>query len=163
MSGNLHSTDSHNQKKIYYAIGGLIALGFLIALLPFVLRGGGQAPDLNVRLIAKIDDDLPWSFKPSQAIFNAQIGETIKTFYIAKNVSPQTTAGQAVFHVSPPEAAIYISKIECFCFRKQELASGEEADMSLIFFVDPEIRSDPETRDLRNISFTYSFSYYEES
>jgi cytochrome c oxidase assembly protein subunit 11 len=43
---------------------------------------------------------------------------------------------QAIPSVSPPEAAQYFHKIECFCFTQQVLDPGAQLDMPLQFVID---------------------------
>ena len=57
----------------------------------------------------------------------------------------------------PAAAAPYFSKIECFCFTEQTLKGGESVDMPVVFFVDPKIKEDLDTRDLAEITLSYTF------
>ena len=72
-------------------------------------------------------------------------------------MSARETTGQAVFNVSPTQAGKYFNKIECFCFTEQTLKPGETVDMPVVFFVDPKIKQDPDTRDIDEITLSYTF------
>ena len=149
-----------NHSTLYYLLGGFFAAVLLLLL---YLSGGLNAPasdEIRIRMSGSISDDLPWDFHPSKSIFNFKIGEQVKIFYTATNVSSQDTKGIAEFRVTPPEIAIYVSKLECFCFREQNLEPGQSAELPVVFFIDPEIRNDPDTKNLNSVNFHYTFHYY---
>ena len=127
------------------------------------LRVSGDAPGavsataIGVRFDANIEPTLPWLFEPKQAVIRIEPGARTTIAYRAKNLSARTTVGQAVFNVTPAQAGQYFSKIECFCFTEQTLKPGQEVDMPVVFFVDPKLRTDPTTRDIDEITLSYTF------
>lgn len=100
---------------------------------------------------------LPWEFKPSQRKLVVAPGETALAFYTAKNTADRPIIGMAVYHVQPPEAGIYFNKIQCFCFEEQMLNPGEEIDMPVLFFIDPDIVDDPRLDGVDDITLSYYF------
>ena len=84
-------------------------------------------------------------------------GARIQILYRATNLSARTTTGQAIFNVTPGAAGKYFNKIECFCFTEQTLKPGQTVDMPVIFFVDPKIRDDEDTRAIDEITLSYTF------
>ena len=54
-------------------------------------------------------------------------------------------------------AAPYFNKIECFCFTEQTLKAGQTVDMPVVFYVDPRIKDDPDTKNIDEITLTYTF------
>ena len=118
---------------------------------------GAVAGQIGVRFDANINADLPWKFEPEQETVSIAPGARTQIFYKATNLTARTTTGQAVFNVSPEIAGPYFSKIECFCFTEQTLKPGQSVDMPVVFFVDPKIREDKDTKDIDEITLSYTF------
>jgi cytochrome c oxidase assembly protein subunit 11 len=118
---------------------------------------GAVAGQIGVRFDANINSALPWKFEPVQETVRIAPGAKTQIFYRATNLTARTTTGQAVFNVSPEIAAPYFSKIECFCFSEQTLKGGQSVDMPVVFFVDPGIMKDPDTRNIDEITLSYTF------
>ena len=101
--------------------------------------------------------NLPWTFAPVDHEVKVHVGEESLIHYRATNNGTTPITGTATFNVTPAKAGIYFQKIQCFCFTEQTLAAGESADMPVSFFVDPDIAKDPNTRDVQNITLSYTF------
>lgn len=100
---------------------------------------------------------MPWKFTPQQREVNVLPGETALAFYKARNTSPRDIVGMATYSVVPEKAAPYFNKIQCFCFEEQKLSAGEEVDMPVFFFIDPDFASDPLMRNVDDIILNYTF------
>ncbi len=118
---------------------------------------GAVAGQIGVRFDANISPTLPWKFAPEQTAVRIQPGARTTVSYRATNLTARTTTGTATFNVSPAQAGQYFSKIECFCFTEQTLKPGESVRMPVVFFVDPKLRTDPATRDIDEITLSYTF------
>ena len=118
---------------------------------------GAVAGEIGVRFDANIDPALPWKFEPEQATVRIQPGARTTVSYRATNLTARSTTGTATFNVSPAQAGQYFSKIECFCFTEQTLRPGQRVSMPVVFFVDPKLRTDPATRDIDEITLSYTF------
>jgi cytochrome c oxidase assembly protein subunit 11 len=68
-----------------------------------------------------------------------------------------SVTARATYNVTPHSAGQYFNKLECFCFQDRVLAPGEEADLPVVFFVDPDFASDPETRGLDTLTLSYTY------
>jgi cytochrome c oxidase assembly protein subunit 11 len=112
---------------------------------------------ITVRFDANTSGGLPWDFKPVQRDVIMKIGETKLIKYEAKNGTSQPTAGRALFNVTPQAAGAYFNKVECFCFTDTVLKPGEDLEMPVVFFVDPEIVNAPELKGVNTITLSYTF------
>lgn len=113
--------------------------------------------EVAVRFDANVNPDLPWRFAPVRRQVEVRLGEETLIHYAAANLADQPVSGTAAFNVSPDAAARYFNKIECFCFTEQTLAPGQEVSMPVLFYIDPAIADDPDARDIRKITLSYTF------
>ncbi len=112
---------------------------------------------VKVHFDANVAANLPWTFEPVQSSLNVKVGENTLAYYKATNMSDKVTVGTAVFNVTPDAAGPHFNKVQCFCFTEQRLEPGQSVEMPVSFFVDPTFVSDEETRDLPELTLSYSF------
>ena len=118
---------------------------------------GAVAGQVKVQFDANVHPGLPWRFEPEQIAVNVAPGARTQIFYRAQNLSARPITGQAVYNVTPDTVGKYFKKIECFCFTEQTLKAGEKVDMPVVFFVDPAIEKDPDTKNVHEITLSYTF------
>jgi len=111
---------------------------------------------VKVRFDANVAGGLPWRFEPEQNSIEVKIGEVVTVKYRVVNQSARETVGIASYNVSPATVGAYFSKINCFCFTDQRLEAGEKRDMTVVFFVAPDIVRDSEQDDLDTITLSYT-------
>ncbi|KAI5949921.1 COX11 [Candida jiufengensis] len=112
---------------------------------------------IRVQFTCQSSGILPWKFTPLQREVYIVPGETALAFYRAKNLSNEDIIGMATYSITPENAAAYFNKIQCFCFEEQRLSAGEEVDMPVFFFIDPDFAKDPGMRSIDDIVLHYSF------
>ena len=117
----------------------------------------GQYNNIQIRFDSNISPDLNWEFKAPKQEIIVQPGVQEIIYYTAKNLSDKASTGTAVFNVSPPKAGGVFMKVDCFCFVKQTLNPGEEVKMPVSFYVDPSINDDENTKNLKEITLSYTF------
>jgi cytochrome c oxidase assembly protein subunit 11 len=118
---------------------------------------GAIAGQVGVRFDANTHPGLPWRFEPEQTRVTVAPGAQTKIFYRATNLSARTITAQAAYNVSPDQVGKYFKKIQCFCFTEQTLKPGQTVDMPVLFFVDPAIEKDPDTKGIDEITLSYTF------
>ncbi|GAA5814414.1 hypothetical protein MFLAVUS_007910 [Mucor flavus] len=112
---------------------------------------------IRVTFESNTSDTLPWTFKPEVREVYVVPGETALTFYKAKSKAKEDIIGIATYNVTPYRAGSYFNKIQCFCFEEQKLKPGEDVDMPVFFFIDPDFLDDPLTKDVNTITLSYTF------
>ena len=100
---------------------------------------------------------LAWDFRPQQVSQTVRIGETTMAFFKATNTSDRPITGTSTFNVVPEAAGAHFRKIECFCFQEQTIAPGETVEFPVVYFVDPELASDPDAKRIDEITLSYTF------
>ena len=124
--------------------------------------GGAAAPGevagtMEVRFDANTSPTLPWRFTADRKSVVVPLGAEQLASYSGLNEAGRSVTGVATYNVQPDKAARYFHKTACFCFNEQTLAPGQAASFPLSFWVDPAIRTDPETRDVQTVTLSYTF------
>ena len=106
---------------------------------------------VEVQFVAMNNATMPWEFYPKQSSVWVHPGESKKVTFYAHNRTANDMVGQAIPSLIPFSASNYFHKTECFCFNSQPLSSGEEADLELVFIVDPDL---PKSLNTLTLSYT---------
>lgn len=107
---------------------------------------------LNMEFLVATDKALDWDFRYETPAVRVHPGTITKTMFFVKNRDSKAIIGRAVPSISPNEAARYVKKTECFCFREQRLEAGEEKAMPMIFYIDPAI-----PKHITTVTLSYKF------
>src|SRR4051812_30716170 len=118
---------------------------------------GSNGETIRVRFNADTNPGLPWKFAPDQTEVSLKLGDEQVAFYHASNLSHQSATGMALYNVTPEKAGKYFHKTACFCFDRQTLAAEQTMEFPVSFWVDPAIRDDPNTGDVKVITLSYTF------
>ena len=118
---------------------------------------GSSGQWIRVRFNADTNPGLPWTFAPDQREVSLNLGDEQVAFYHAANQSSQPVAGMALYNVTPEKVGKYFHKTACFCFNQQTLSPNQSMEFPVSFWVDPMIRTDPNTADVKVITLSYTF------
>ncbi|KAK9755877.1 hypothetical protein RND81_01G057100 [Saponaria officinalis] len=113
--------------------------------------------EIVVQFNADVADGMQWKFIPTQREVRVKPGESALAFYTAENLSTTPIVGVSTYNVTPMKAAVYFNKIQCFCFEEQRLLPGEQVDMPVFFYIDPEFETDPRMDGINNMILSYTF------
>ena len=120
---------------------------------------------VSVRFDTNVNN-LTRDFKAKSNVIDVKVGQVNRIEFEVENYGDETTYGVASFNVSPSTFGKYYSKLGCFCFEKQKLKAGEKATYVMIFYLDPELVNDPSTKNLHDVTMSYTFfstDYYKQS
>jgi cytochrome c oxidase assembly protein subunit 11 len=135
---------------------GMFAFGFALAPLYGVmcrLLGAGSAagqataavvvvenPDpsrlVTVDFVTSANEGSPWEFEPTRPSLSVHPGELTSMTFRARNRTASALIAQAVPSIIPGVAARYFRKTECFCFRPQSFAPGQDRELTVRFIID---------------------------
>lgn len=113
--------------------------------------------DITVRFDADVAPGMPWKFQPEQGPVKVKIGADKLVSFSAENEASVPVAGSAIYNVTPLQAGRYFFKTQCFCFSVQLLQPHQKVHMPVVFYVDPKIVDDPDLKDLKTITLSYTF------
>ena len=167
-------TDKSVTKTVYKLLlvcAGMFAFGYALVPLYQVYcdltgRGSARAASETAASMGGVNDgrwvtvvfdtntrDIPWTFKAGQHKAKVRPGELSEAVFLVENRSGRTITGRAIPSISPPQAGIHVSKMECFCFSEQVLAPGESREMPVRFVVDTGLPA-------RFSSLTLSYTFF---
>lgn len=112
---------------------------------------------IRVQFNSDVPSSMRWEFKPQQHEIYVHPGETALAFYTARNPTDKPIIGISSYNLTPFQAAYYFNKIQCFCFEEQILNPGEQVDLPVFFYIDPDYVNDPALEYLDSILLSYTF------
>jgi cytochrome c oxidase assembly protein subunit 11 len=72
-----------------------------------------------VKFEGQAEPGINWEFEPVEQQVIIGPSETAIVFYRLYNKEDKPIVGFSTYNISPEEANIYFSKIQCFCFNQQ--------------------------------------------
>ncbi|KAG2241403.1 hypothetical protein Bca52824_096607 [Brassica carinata] len=111
--------------------------------------------EIVVQFNADVADGMQWKFTPTQRESKARRKRA--RFYTAENKISAPITGVSTYNVTPMKAGVYFNKIQCFCYEEQRLLPGEQIDVPVFFYIDPEFDTDPRMDGINNLILSYTF------
>ncbi len=166
-----------NNKKTFLVIFTLPLLMFLLSFASVPLynlfckvTGYGGTVQKTDKMSAKIVDEqikvrfnsdvsrkLDIYFRPAVNQITTKLGKTNTVEYKVRNNTNKTMSIISTYNVTPQKAGIYFNKLDCFCYEEKVLSPGEETSLPVIFFISPDIIENPNTKEIKSITLSYTF------
>ena len=164
-----------NTRVVLYLVGALVFMGGLAYASVPLYRAFCQATGFNgatrkaETASAVVSDKIiqvhfdtningvPWVFKAEKPMQRTRVGKTAMMHFTVTNTARTAITGRAVFNVLPDTMGPYFRKLQCFCFDNQTLKPGESRDFPMVYFLDPELLKNPDTKDLTDVTLSYTF------
>ena len=127
------------------------------ALDPKKLDGSAKGKEIKISFVSSTARSMPWTFTPDTKYITVRPGQSALAFYRAHNPTDREIIGMATYNIVPAKAAPYFNKIQCFCFEEQRLGPGEEVEMPVFFYIDPEFTNDAGMANVNEIILSYTF------
>jgi cytochrome c oxidase assembly protein subunit 11 len=134
---------------------------------PFAVQTGAQArarsaPKIIARQLVRVHFDantngIPWAFKADQSSQVVRVGKTTLAYFTVTNTADHPVTGRADYNVLPDTMHPYFLKLQCFCFQDQTLGPHESRTFPVVYFLDPKLRGDVDTRDVHDVTLSYTF------
>jgi len=140
---------------IYRAVCEATGVNLLTKADPSAQRWANNTQiDRSRRVTVEFDANQSGSFRfmPERRSIEVHPGELVTIHYQLTNTESQAMAGQAIPSYAPAVSAQYFHKLECFCFKQQELGANEQRSFPVVFVVDPKL---PDT--VNTITLSYAF------
>lgn len=168
-----HRSQKNIKLTLFLVVGVILMFGFSYLLVPiftFVCKQAGingkgassativspnmkvdYSRTIKVEFTTVIHGGLNFNFFPLQRHLEIHPGESKLIYFYAENLTGDNKTVQAVPSITPPDAARFLRKTECFCFTQQYFSKGKKADMAVKFFVDPSV-----SKDIKEITLSYT-------
>lgn len=127
------------------------AAGTVSAAAPAAARVD-ESRTVTVEFLTTVNGGKAWDFVAETQRMQVHPGKLYTVNFGARNPEDTPLVAQAVPSVTPWNAARYLQKTECFCFREQAFAAHEHKVMPVRFMLDPELPAEVTT-----VTLSYTF------
>ena len=111
---------------------------------------------LKVRFDANVAGGLPWRFEPEQNSIEVRIGRGRDRPLQGGQRIRARDRGRCVLQCLPADRGRLFLKDQLFLLHRPAAQAGEKRDMTVVFFVDPEMVKDSEQDSLDTITLSYT-------
>ena len=112
---------------------------------------------IKVRFNADVSNKLKLYFQPVDREIITKIGKSNTVDYEVINNTGKDIIITSTYNVTPQKAGLYFNKLDCFCYEEKKILAGQKIVLPVTFFISPEIIDDPNTRELKSLTLSYTF------
>ena len=112
---------------------------------------------IKVRFNADVSNKLKLYFQPIERQIITKLGKSNTVDYEVINNTNKDILITSTYNITPQKAGLYFNKLDCFCYEEKKVLAGERVILPVTFFISPEITEDPNTRELRSVTLSYTF------
>jgi len=110
---------------------------------------------ITVTFDTNVSSGSQMEFTPITKTLDVVVGElSMAIFKVTNNGS--TTTGVATYNVSPAEAGVHLTKIQCFCFDEQIFFGKEVVEMPVLFYINENFLTDLHMLNVDSIHLSYT-------
>ena len=168
-------TKKSHARTVWMLVGALVFMtGLAFASVPLYrafcsatgfngeARRARETPRYAVDKVMRVHFDvnahnIPWSFKPQVPYLDTQVGKTKMITFMVTNNADHPVTGRASYNVLPDTMGAYFMKLQCFCFQDQTLQPGESRSFPVVYFLDPKLMTDQDTKTIDDVTLSYTF------
>ena len=119
-----------------------------------------QNKNINIEFKTNVAKELPWKFESNQSFIKAKIGQVYRLEFDVENEGKKSVSGKAVYDIRPSSFKEYFVEMDCFCYKKQTLLPGEKSKYSITFYIDKDVLSNSNFKNLNDVKILYTFKKY---
>ena len=112
---------------------------------------------IKVRFNTDVSKNLDFYFQPIKRHLVTKLGKSNTVDYEVINNSEKDIMVTSTYNITPQKAGLYFNKLECFCYEEKKILAGEKVVLPVTFFISPEIINDPNTKELKSLTLSYTF------
>ena len=112
---------------------------------------------IKVRFNADVSNKLNLYFQPVDREIITKIGKSNTVNYEVINNTGKDILITSTYNVTPQKAGLYFNKLDCFCYEEKKILAGQKIVLPVTFFISPEIIDDPNTKELKSVTLSYTF------
>ncbi|MDI9313732.1 MAG: cytochrome c oxidase assembly protein [Hydrotalea sp.] len=134
--------------------GNALVAGNNTSITPEVIK---NFHPLTIFFDKTIDTNMPIKVTIQTPRVDVAVNQIKRVVYRVENLTDKPLNFTSTYNATPDKYARQIIKTECFCFVKQLLQPGEKKDLSVVFFISPEIINAEGAEKIRELTIGYHF------